>query len=124
MKTSCWKKIARRVCLTTILFITMIAGVQAQSPATSFRGQVTDPSGAGVAGATVLATSDTGDSKGATTNNEGFYEIANLAAGKYKIDVSAPGFALFTKTDIEVAGGEAAKVSAALTIQAQQEKVL
>src|SRR5208283_5251402 len=116
MKTSCWKKIARIACLATTLLTTVVAGVWAQAPTGTLRGQVTDPSGAGVAGATVLATSDSGESKGATTNKEGVYEIANLPVGRYNIEVTAPGFALFTKTDIAVTGGETARVNAALTI--------
>jgi hypothetical protein len=124
MKIRGWHGIIRRACIETILLGMVVAAVRAQAPTGSVRGQVTDPSGAGVAGATVLATSDSGDSKGTTSNKDGSYEVANLSPGKYKVDVIAPGFATFTKTDVLVTSGEPTRVNAALTIQAQQEKVV
>lgn len=124
MKTRSWEKMLRRLCLMTVLLLAALTAMQAQSPTGSIRGQVTDPSGAGVAGATVLATSEAGESKGAETTKEGSYEITNIAPGNYKVDVIAAGFSMFTKTDVVVAAGQPTRVNAPLTIQVQQEKVV
>jgi hypothetical protein len=124
MKLRVCRKMVRTMCIAVVLIWAGVAAVAAQSTTGTLRGQVADPSGAGISGATVLATNESGDSKGATTNKEGTYEIAGLAAGKYKIDVIAPGFAMLSKTDIVLTGGQITRVNVALTIQVQQEKVV
>src|SRR5215468_11142544 len=59
----------------------------------SIKGQVTDPSGAIVAGAQVTATrGGTEDSYTGTTNNAGDYSIPYVPPGTYSILVEAPGF--------------------------------
>lgn len=56
-------------------------------------GSVNDASGAAVAGATVVITDvDRGTSRTLTTDRTGAYVAPDLAAGNYKIRVSAPGF--------------------------------
>ncbi len=124
MKSRVCRKMVRITCIAMAVILAVVAGVAAQTTTGTLRGQVADPSGAGIAGATVLATNQTGDAKGTTTNKEGAYEIAGLAEGKYKIDVIAPGFAMFSKADIVVTPGQITRVNAALTIQVQQEKVV
>ncbi len=118
------EKMIRSMCIVLAWMFTAVAIATAQSPTGMFRGQITDPSGAGIAGATVLATNEAGDSKGATTNKEGSYEISGLVSGKYEIDVIAPGFAMFTKTDLVVSSDQITRVNVALTIQVQQEKIV
>jgi hypothetical protein len=124
MKLRVCRKMVRTMCIAVVVISVGVAAVAAQSTTGTLRGQVADPSGAGISGATVLATNESGDSKGATTNKEGTYEIAGLGAGKYKIDVIAPGFAMFSRTDIVLTAGQVARVNVALTIQVQQEKVV
>ncbi len=96
----------------------------AQSSTGTVRGQILDPSGAGIVGATVLLTNDAGESKGAISSKDGSFEVPGLAAGHYKIQITAPGFALFEKTDISVTAGQVTRVNASMTILAQQEKVV
>ena len=66
---------------------------QAQTVTGSITGQVTDPSGALVSGATVIAENvATSVQTTATTNSAGLYTIRFLPIGTYKITVQAKGF--------------------------------
>jgi hypothetical protein len=60
----------------------------------SLRGQVTDQNGAIVVGAKVTAHGPGGQVKTATTDNGGLYSFANLPAGDYTIEASAPSLVL------------------------------
>ena len=107
----------------------------AQSPAQSsiqsstttttgtLRGQVTDPSGAVIANATVAVLVSGGQTHSATTNRTGNYEIGNLTPGKYTVTANAQGFAVFVQDDVDVAAGQAAQFNIALDINVKQEKV-
>ena len=59
----------------------------------SVAGQVTDPSGAAVPGATVKAVNRaTNASKEAKTTSEGYYTVPYLEPGEYDVELSASGF--------------------------------
>ena len=124
MQTSYWKVFFFVVC-TAFLFALATANnaVFAQTAGGTLRGQVTDPSGASVAGATVLLTTPSGASMDTTTNKEGLYEFKDLAPGKYQIKAVAQGFALYTKTDVGVTAGQTTRVNIPLEIAEAQEKV-
>jgi Carboxypeptidase regulatory-like domain len=124
MKTSYWTRLQRPTCIVTALILLLVAGARGQVPVTLIRGQVTDPSGAGVVGATILATNAGGDSKGAATNKEGIYEFKDLPPGTYEVKAVAAGFAIFTQPGVVVNAGQTTRVNIALTIEVQQEKVV
>ena len=122
----------RSVILAILIPATLIglaAPASAQSPAQSptttgtLRGQVTDPSGAVVANATVAVLVSGGQTHSATTNRSGGYEIGNLAPGKYTVTANAQGFAVFVQNDVDVAAGQVAQFNIALDINVQKEKV-
>src|ERR1700675_5110388 len=74
----------------------LLAGVTA-----SISGTVTDPSGAVVAGATVIATNvDTGVATTLTTNSQGFYSFQSLPLGNYTISVQQSGFKGYAQTGL------------------------
>lgn len=57
-------------------------------------GQVTDPSGAAVPGATVTITNrETGSSRSVSTDAEGRFSFPQLKPGAYSVKVEAQGFA-------------------------------
>lgn len=105
----------------------LVPGIFAQNPPQSttgiLRGQVTDPSDAAVAGATVLLTTPSGGSINATANKDGYYEFKDLAPGTYQMKAVAQGFALFAKSNIVITAGQVAHVNISLSIEEQQEKV-
>ena len=110
------------------LAATALAQSAAQSSSTStttgtLRGQVTDPSGAVVANATVAVLVSGGQTHSATTNRSGSYEIGNLAPGKYTVTANAQGFAVFAQNDVDVAAGQVAQFNISLDINVRQEKV-
>src|SRR5208282_2343975 len=118
------KKAELLVCLAGLLFFCAAAALAAQAPTAAIRGQVTDPSGAAVVGATVLLTTPTGGSMDTVTNRDGFYEFKDLEPGNYEIKAVAKGFALFDKGGIALAAGQSLRVNVPLSLEVQQEKVL
>jgi Carboxypeptidase regulatory-like domain len=105
----------------TVLMTAKLA--MAQAPSASVRGQVTDPSGASIAGATMTLTTPSGKTLKATTDKEGTYEFKNLAAGKYGLNVSVQGFTSYTQNNVVVTAGQATQVNVQLTIEEQQQQV-
>ena len=92
----------------------LIAGALfAQAPA-SLRGTVTDPSGAGVPGASVTVTGPGGLVRVATTGNDGGYAFIGLPAGTYTMRIAATGFTLFENMQIELTAARAMTADAKL----------
>src|SRR5215468_6439748 len=69
----------------------------------ALRGQVTDPSGAAISGASVIMTPATGSPIVVQSNGQGMYEFKSVPAGKYALTVSAPGFTLYENNNVVVA---------------------
>ncbi len=69
----------------------------------SIRGSVTDPSGAAVPNAKVVATNtDTGIQTTVTSNQTGSYVFPQLLIGNYKVNVTAPNFKTFQASGIHL----------------------
>src|SRR5258708_38972310 len=101
-----------------------VGGVPAQAPGGCLRGQVTDPSGAAVANATVVVLPADGASSNATTDRDGIFEVKPLAPGSYTVQVFAQGFAPFELKGVTVSPASARSLNIKLSIQEQQEKVV
>jgi hypothetical protein len=95
----------------------------AQTQTGVISGQVMDPSGAAMVGATLLLTTPSGASMDTTTNREGVYEFKNLAPGNYEIKAVAAGFAMFDKNVISLAPGQTLRIDIPLTLEIEKEKV-
>ncbi len=95
----------------------------AQGANGALRGQVLDPSGASVADATVLVTGADGQSKGATSDKSGNFEVKDLAPGPYTVKVFAKGLALYQKDAVVIAAGQALRFNVSMTIETQEQKV-
>ncbi len=124
MTFSLGTRIQRVACFLSLITLLFASTILAQTTTGILRGQVTDPSGAAVVGATVLVTPASGDAKGATTGKDGTYEIKDLTPGSYKVEVTAQGFALFDKPDVSIGAGQVTRVNIQLSIEVQQEKVV
>lgn len=110
----------------TIAFLCLTARAYSQSAtstAGALHGQVLDPSNAAVAGATVVLTGADGTSAGATTNQQGAFDLKNLAPGKYTLEIVAKGFALYKNEDVEIAPDQTKNLNILLTIEEQQQQV-
>lgn len=88
-------------------------------------GTVTDQSGGAVAGAMITVRNTTTNiSYSATSNDRGFYAIANLPPGNYELNASFTGFANFKQTGIVLEVGQVATINVGLQVAAQGEKVV
>jgi hypothetical protein len=109
-----------------VIGLAAAASAQSSQPTAatgSLRGQVTDPSGAVVANATVAVLVSGGPTHSTTTNNTGGYEIGNLPPGQYTVTANAQGFAVFVQNDVNVPAGQVAQFTIALDIGVKQEKI-
>ncbi len=89
----------------------------------SVRGQVVDPSGSAVAGASVVVTNTgTGISNGTTTDSQGQFELDELTTARYLVTVEKSGFKTFTQ-QIAVQAGAQATLKAQLTVSSSVQTV-
>jgi len=95
----------------------------AQATSGGLRCQVNDPSGGLVTQATVLATSEAGQTQAVQGNKDGIYEFKGLAPGKYSVKVIAQGFALYEQQGIEVSAGQVQKLAIALQLEEEVQKI-
>jgi hypothetical protein len=105
----------------SFIFLGLVAG--AQTNVGAIHGQVTDPSGAVVAGASVIVTGANGSVLTATTNQQGAFDLKGVAPGNYKVEIFAKGFAPFAQEGVQVAAGQIQQINAALEIEVQQQQV-
>jgi len=90
----------------------------------SIVGNVVDSSGAVVPGAAVTVTNvATGVAIPLKTNNEGLYAALNLNPGTYRVEVTANGFKSFVRENMQLAGGQQARVDAKLEVGSVTEKI-
>jgi hypothetical protein len=103
------------------LLLTFSVGASAvfsQATATAeLRGNVTDPNGSAVAGATVTATDNAkGTTRTATTDADGNYVLLSLQPGVYTVKVEASGFASNTTNNVELQVGQQLALDKVLTV--------
>ncbi|MBZ5624442.1 MAG: carboxypeptidase-like regulatory domain-containing protein [Acidobacteriia bacterium] len=111
----------RRV-LAALLFTAAIAFSQVD--VTSVSGQVTDPTGASVPGATVSVINvATGAKLSATTTDRGDYVVPALPAGAYRITVTKSGFKTETIDGVALIVGVPGTVNVRLTVGQTSETV-
>ena len=78
----------------------------AQSGGATLQGTVTDSSGAVVPNAHIHILAElTGVSRDVDSNNDGFYSAPNLNAGRFKLTVTAAGFATKVENDVVLTVG-------------------
>src|SRR6201988_4150515 len=94
----------------------------AQQAAGALRGQVTDPSGAAISGASVIMTPATGSAIVVQSNGQGMYEFKSLPAGKYTLTIAATGFTVFENDNVVIAD-QPAHLNVAMTIEVETQKV-
>src|SRR6267142_3494493 len=123
MRMNAAQKSGRSGVLLLLIMLLMALPCRPQNQTGAIRGQVTDPSGAALVGATVLLTTPSGASMDTTTNKEGMYEFKNLAPGTYEIKAVAAGFALFDNKDVALAAGQSVRLDISLNLEVEKEKV-
>jgi hypothetical protein len=111
------------IILAFILTPVFASPLFAQATSATLRCQVNDPSGGLVTQATVLVTSEAGQTQALQGNKDGVYEFKGLPAGKYSLKVIAKGFALFEQQGIEVSAGQLQKLAIALQLEEEVQKI-
>jgi hypothetical protein len=109
-----------------LLSIGGVAGdADAQVAGGTVSGRVTDPSGSVLPGASVSITNvATGVLTSSATNTDGFYSVANLLPGTYKIAVALTGFAEEIASGITVSVGSQVTVNLRMKLGPMSEQVL
>jgi Carboxypeptidase regulatory-like domain len=92
------------LCALMIFLVPQRAGAQIGGTGT-IEGSITDPQGAVVAGARVVAKNvDTGAEMARVTNADGRYSLSPLDAGTYTVTVTAQGFTTLLRQGVHVNG--------------------
>jgi len=113
-----------RILLKTIGCLLLALCAFGQSDRGTATGTVTDPAGAVIPGAKVVArNADNGAIFDTSTTGTGDYTIASMPAGKYEISVEAAGFKKEVRTDITVQVAQITRVDFALQVGANTETV-
>ena len=88
------------------------------------QGQVLDPTGSAIPGATVKAIqTDTQYTRTTTADADGGYVLPNLPLGPYRLEVTAQGFKTYAQTDILLQVGNNVQINASLQVGAISENI-
>jgi hypothetical protein len=116
MKKMFIKDFTKVLYILAISLLLAIVGF-AQSNTGTITGQVLDSTGAVVPNATVTVTNQgTNDSRTVQTNNVGFFEVASLPTGIYKVTANATGFQESTITDARLNVGGRLRIDVSLGV--------
>ncbi len=109
--------------VVAVAFILVLAvGALGQEFRATITGEVKDPNGASVVGATVVVTNvATNVSSTVTTNNDGNFTVPFLVPGKYKVAVTQTGFKQSVRENIELNVDDRVTVDFQLEIGTQTE---
>jgi hypothetical protein len=111
--------------LTGLMFgLALSAGLVWGTITGSISGTVTDPTGAVIPGATVVAVNtQTGIQSSTQTNAAGFYSFPVLPLGNYEVRVQAKGFEEYLKTGLVINVNSALRVDTSLKVGAVSQTV-
>jgi hypothetical protein len=99
--------------------------VYGQGTSGSLTGQISDPSGAAVPGATVsLKNIDTDYLQTATSNNTGVYLLKPVMPGNYVLTITAKGFAVYVQKGIVITVDQAATQDVHLKVASAASEVV
>lgn len=102
-------------CLALVTLLTLTAASHAQVLYGSLTGNVTDPNGAAIAGASVtLTNTGTNQAREVTTDSDGSYTFTNSQPGRYSLTITHPGFKTLNRTDVEITINTTNRIDAAL----------
>ena len=107
------------------LLVTLLAAAcMAQATKASLKGQVLDPSGSMVPGATVMLQLPAGGAiKTVTSDSLGHFSIAGLTAGPYNIMVKKKGFAVYQMQSFPVSGDGSIDIQLSVATEVQEMTV-
>lgn len=93
--------------IVVVLFLAVLTAFAQNS---GVQGQITDSSGAAVPGGAVTITNlETGVTSRAATNEQGLYVVPSLTPGRYKLEITASGFAPQSVNEFRLEVGQTAR---------------
>jgi len=111
------------LCVSLVFLAAPKAGAQAVAIA-ELDGRVSDPSGAGIAGARVKVIQiDKQQVRDTTTDADGRYSLPHLPIGSYRLEVSASGFKAYVQSGIVLQVGQTVESNVALQLGSISESV-
>jgi hypothetical protein len=114
----------RRFLLSFLAILSITVGANGQTFRGAINGTVTDPSGAAVPGANVVATEEaTSVAHTTVTTSDGQFSLQDIPTGAYKVTVTATGFQQFTISNVSVTAGNVYTVPAKLSVGQQTTAV-
>jgi Carboxypeptidase regulatory-like domain len=123
-----FKRISRNAGFALFLLFAITATTEriaAQAVANAqIAGQVTDPTGASVAGADVKAIeTDRNVSHATVTDSNGHYVLPNLPVGPYRLETTMSGFKTYVQSGIVLQVGNSPEVNIKLSVGAVSENI-
>src|SRR5262245_53549685 len=107
---------------TLLLLLALAPAALGQGATATLTGNVTDPQGAVVAGASVTVFNDAlGIRRQTTTNGEGNYTVAQLPPAVYSVKVEASEFAIAEVTNLVLQVGQQATQNVSLAVKSGNE---
>ncbi len=106
-----------------VLWAFLAVPVVAQRAAGVLRGQILDPTGAVIPGASVEVTGANNTKRTALSDGEGGYLIRGLASGQYTVRASSPGFMQPKLAHVYIVGTEAVQLNLSLHVVGMEESV-
>ncbi len=115
----------RKLIIATLAFLLLPSVAAAQgTPAGTVYGYILDPHGLAVPGARiVVADPNTGATRGASTNQQGFYSIPALQPAPYNISVEARGFTTVHQNGIVLEADQQARLDVTLKVGGTIESI-
>lgn len=124
-KTAICRRQKLSLASTFILFVTLFAcplAMFAQSSG-SIRGQVLDPTGAVVTGATLTLFHGDGSTTTSRSAADGTYSFNSVHPGRYALHVVAQGFASYLRSDMAIVPGHAKRLDVLLALPVQRDNI-
>ncbi len=113
--------------LVVIVVMGLLGAVRAagqNSTTGQILGEVTDPSGGVVGGAKVTLISEVGAPREIVTSGTGHYAFSLLAPGTYRLEISAPGFAVARVDAVIVKLTETTYLDVRLKLASQRQEII
>ncbi|MEO6830316.1 MAG: carboxypeptidase regulatory-like domain-containing protein, partial [Acidobacteriaceae bacterium] len=105
-----------------VLFSTLTATLLAQKGTGNLHGQVMDPTGAIIPGASIVL-SGNGKTTSTTSGEAGYYKFNSLPAGHYSVTTTIEGFTPYSLPDLSIASGQNMNLDISLSLAVQQQQV-
>jgi hypothetical protein len=114
----------RAFCMSSLLSVAFVFPMRAQLLQGTITGNVSDPSGAAVAGAKLVATEQaTRFVRETVTNSVGAYTLPDLPPGTYTVVATVSGFENYSLTGVSVTVQTVVRVDIALTVGGVNQNV-